>query len=587
MKIVCDNCTTKYQIADEKVSGKAFKIRCKKCGHVIVVNKSAGDAGATQPPQAEAGAPAEAAPPAADQAPASDAVWHLVIDREQVGPMTAEEVKAKIRGGQVDGETYGWKEGFEDWLKLSAIDNFKDEFVNKSSDDQATRRAEQATVLQAPAPQAAAPGADLFAAAPAQGQVQRAASPAAPTLMSADAGQMEAASRAAAEPPMSSGQESEALGSGKGMKGARSENSVLFSLNNLSALAGDSGGGGGGGGGRSAPAPSADKPGYANAQSEASGLIDIRAMAAATLSSNNQGGPSMGRGPDMLMGADIAPVFAPVATNMLMPSSEPQGIPKWVFALVGVGGLAIIGMIVFLVIYLQSPPAPGPVATGTTPGTTAATTGTPTGGPATATDPSPATKPATTGTPSTASTPTPPPTKAGSDSASKDSGSSSGSGKHKSERDKSERSSKSSKEAPAAKAEKEPEIPAPPKAEPPAPKKEKPAKARDDLDSLLDSASAGSGGKPKAQEKKDLPDQLTRDQISSGFKGVNLGSCKGEGASGTYMVKLTIGRNGRVSDANVSSGGDGKDCVAKAVKGAHFPEFSGDPMSLTYPFIVR
>ena len=49
MKIVCDNCTTKYQIADEKVSGKAFKIRCKKCGHVIVVNKSPGEPSSAQP----------------------------------------------------------------------------------------------------------------------------------------------------------------------------------------------------------------------------------------------------------------------------------------------------------------------------------------------------------------------------------------------------------------------------------------------------------------------------------------------------------------------------------------------------------
>jgi len=112
--------------------------------------------------------------------------------------------------------------------------------------------------------------------------------------------------------------------------GARSENSVLFSLNNLSALAGND----------SPNRPShsqsqQDKPGYANVASEASGLIDIRAMAAATLSTNNYGGPSSNRGgPDMLIGADVAPVFAPVATNMLMPSAEPQGIPKWVFALV-------------------------------------------------------------------------------------------------------------------------------------------------------------------------------------------------------------------------------------------------------------
>src|SRR5580693_608771 len=37
MKIVCDSCGTKYSIADEKVRGKVFKIRCKKCSHIIVV----------------------------------------------------------------------------------------------------------------------------------------------------------------------------------------------------------------------------------------------------------------------------------------------------------------------------------------------------------------------------------------------------------------------------------------------------------------------------------------------------------------------------------------------------------------------
>jgi len=581
MKIVCDNCTTKYQIADEKVSGKAFKIRCKKCGHVIVVNKSPGEASSAQQAQPEPGAaPAEAAPPPAEPAPASDAVWHLVIDREQVGPMTAEEVKAKIKGGQVDAETYGWKEGFEDWLKLSAIDNFKGDFASRGSDDQATRRAEPAAIQQQQQQQPMAdPGADLFGAAAAQ--APRTASPAAPTLMTDNAGADVMAARAQAEPPMSSGQESEALGAGKGMKGARSENSVLFSLNNLSALAGGSENQG-----RAAPSAAADKPGYANVQSEASGLIDIRAMAAAHLSSSNQGGPSSNRGPDMLMGHDIAPVFAPVATNMLMPSAEPQGIPKWVFALVGVGGLAIVGMIVFLIIYLQAPTPPvvttGPGTTGpgavTAPGIQPGTAPTPSG-------PDTAAKPAapSSGPTSPGSTATPPTKPSGSDS-----GSSRPSRPSRSDKgDKGDKPSKSKDSAPSAKPDKEPDIPAPPpKAEPPV-KKEKPPKAKDDLDSLLDTASSGSGGKPKAAEKKDLPEQLSRDQISSGFKGAATSACKGEGASGIYNVKLTIGRNGRVSDANVVSGGDGKDCVAKAVKGAKFPEFSGDPMSLTYPFIVR
>ena len=37
MKIVCEACQAKYSIADDKVRGKVFKIRCKKCSHVIVV----------------------------------------------------------------------------------------------------------------------------------------------------------------------------------------------------------------------------------------------------------------------------------------------------------------------------------------------------------------------------------------------------------------------------------------------------------------------------------------------------------------------------------------------------------------------
>ena len=37
MKIVCDSCSTKYSISDDKVRGKVFKIRCKKCSHIIVV----------------------------------------------------------------------------------------------------------------------------------------------------------------------------------------------------------------------------------------------------------------------------------------------------------------------------------------------------------------------------------------------------------------------------------------------------------------------------------------------------------------------------------------------------------------------
>src|SRR5687767_6220001 len=129
MKIVCDNCATKYSIADEKVRGKVFKIRCKKCSHIIVVRGGEGAAAAattTQEPseKSDGGFPTDdAATVAARSTPApagassGEAVWHLVIDREQIGPLTPEEVRAKFAAREIDVESYAWREGFADWLR--------------------------------------------------------------------------------------------------------------------------------------------------------------------------------------------------------------------------------------------------------------------------------------------------------------------------------------------------------------------------------------------------------------------------------------------------------------------------------------
>lgn len=576
MKIVCDSCATKYQIADEKVSGKAFKIRCKKCGHVIVVNKGAGDGAGGQ--AADAGGAAEPAP-APEAAAPTDAVWHLVIDREQVGPMTVDEVRTKVQAGQVDSETYGWKEGFDDWLKLSAIEDFKGLFTAAPPpSDQATKQISAATGASAAAAtailsQGSAPSAaETYTGGTAGGEPARTAGPGAATIVAGDGFPQRA-------PAVEAG------GGGidapvKSMTGARSENSVLFSLNNLSALAGSDGGGGGSA--PSAGGASAGKPGYATAQSEASGLIDIRAMAAATLGVNAAAGPSSAnKAPDLFGGADPAPVFTPIAPAVLMPSAEPAGVPKWVFALVGVGGLMFVGMIVVLVMFLgDNKPTPTQPATGTTTtpekGTTATgpTPSTPTT--PSATGPTPSTKPSTPEAATKPSTPSEP--AAGKEGSSK-------SGKSKSE--KTEKSGSSKPSTKETKPEKEPEAPAPKPVEAP-PKPKAPAKPKDDLDSLLDSASSGSGGKPAKQEARaDLPDQLSQSQIKSALNKASTGECKAGGASGVYMIKITIGKNGSVSSASLSSGGGNGDCVVSAVKKVKFDQFSGDPMSITYPVLVR
>ena len=107
MKIICDSCGTKYSISDDKVRGKVFKIRCKKCSHIIVVR-----GGETQE---EAAAPA-----------AAEGGWHIVVEGEQVGPISEADVRARVERGEIRADTYIWKEGFADWLKLSAVPEFAD-----------------------------------------------------------------------------------------------------------------------------------------------------------------------------------------------------------------------------------------------------------------------------------------------------------------------------------------------------------------------------------------------------------------------------------------------------------------------------
>jgi len=53
MKIVCEACGARYALADEKVTGKTFKVRCRKCSEVVVVRREA-----SVPPADAAASPA-------------------------------------------------------------------------------------------------------------------------------------------------------------------------------------------------------------------------------------------------------------------------------------------------------------------------------------------------------------------------------------------------------------------------------------------------------------------------------------------------------------------------------------------------
>ena len=104
---------------------------------------------------------------------------------------------------------------------------------------------------------------------------------------------------------------------------------------------------------------------------------------------------------------------------------------------------------------------------------------------------------------------------------------------------------------------------------------------RDELDDLIDAAISG----PKKT--------LTKGEIQKGMRSIKkrVYACYNKyKVPGLCEVKVTIGRSGKISDAQVK--GAFRDtptgaCVVKAVPHARFMKFTGEPIVITYPFILR
>lgn len=129
MKITCHACDAKYTIADEKVSGRTVKIKCKKCGATIVVNADPAAQGAPAP------AGYEQPPPAGDDdglmatrvagqehgGPSiTSAEWTVSLGEEE-RQMSQLQMAEEMQRGVVTGDTYVWKDGMADWLSVSQV----------------------------------------------------------------------------------------------------------------------------------------------------------------------------------------------------------------------------------------------------------------------------------------------------------------------------------------------------------------------------------------------------------------------------------------------------------------------------------
>jgi len=419
MKFECPSCAKKYSLPDEKVpAGKDFKVKCKKCGEIIVlrapdpaeepappaeeqvpeqapassqqaeafgqptapgpfdqpeaggpfdaqaaapvaspdagVAPNAGGlpddgtapdeqptrvfdystmgAGETDPLQA-ASAQAEAfqaspsEPPAQEEYPPQAAgdedglEWHIAVDGDQMGPYETAQMLEMMTANQITADTYVWRDGYDDWLPLSDVSELQGAVA-------------PAAAPAAPVPAAASPGSpfaissggssgqDLFASAGSEGAADAASPFAAP---SGDGGVSTSLGAAPQSPRVQATE----------LKGARHENSVLFSLSSLQALASSS----------RDPAPAG---GLGAATSEGgSGLIDIRSLTAGASTASSDAGPS-----DDILSMGGGGIGSPIGVpSLLQPAAkEPSKLP---YILAGVFGfLAIAGVAVVLVVVL-------------------------------------------------------------------------------------------------------------------------------------------------------------------------------------------------------------------------------------------
>ena len=316
MKIVCDACEAKYSIADDKVRGKVFKIRCKKCSNVIVVRGVSSTADPDPPPSTRVQHDGDAG------STIDEPTWHLVIEQEQVGPMTVAEIQQRFTAGEISGETFAWREGLADWLPLAQLEIFASLVGGVATPDDPFA----AAIDHAVATQPDGHRDDLFASAPVAGTETAA----------------------------------------QKLRGERNESSVLFSLGNLANIA-------------SRPAPSAHvasmpQTGATSAAGEGSGLIDIRSMASAYL-----GGASapVAKSSAGIGSIDDLPVFggggfsepAVLVATPVRPTSN-----KLLFVTIGaVALLAIVG-VTLVVMLIRRDPAPPQLAAATEPVRTPAAT---------------------------------------------------------------------------------------------------------------------------------------------------------------------------------------------------------------------
>jgi predicted Zn finger-like uncharacterized protein len=361
MKITCQSCQSKYNVADEKVQGKIVKIRCRKCGATIVVQGTGALAANGSAPTGGAGAD-----------PVTDAAqWHVNLAEGEPRTMTLGELADACNAGVIPLDTFIWTDGMDDWKAVSDVEAV----MAAISGGVSVGASAETAGLEASAPHPAfqSPKADsplagheppqaLVAAASFQAPAERPSEPRRAAVAKREArgrdlfGSMtgeEVQTSAPAVPQMMGNRVDDGASRATG---ERNENSVLFSLAVLTKDAGDR-------------QSEEEAPKSSGRTTEDSGLIDLKALAAKAESMR----PSSAFAD---VGAFAPPLgFAPPPVGMLgSPLGEAPAkskLPLLIGGGAGVALLLVLGIVIGVKLGASGSAAAAPSATAAMPSATA------------------------------------------------------------------------------------------------------------------------------------------------------------------------------------------------------------------------
>jgi len=346
MKITCQSCQSKYNVADEKVQGKIVKIRCRKCGSTIVVQGNGG--AAANGSNGTGGGPAGAA------GDSDGAQWHVNAGEADPRTLTMAELVEAYNAGTIAQDTFIWTDGMDDWKPLSEVEAVV-----------SALHLDAGAAANAPAPEPAyrSPAASVDEIAPAYAAPQAAPEPApeprraavkrearARDLFGTGVAAEEVQTSAPAVPQMmSTGAVDDATNK---MTGQRNENSVLFSLAVLTKDADDR-------------VPEEPAPRSTSRNTEDSGLIDLKALAAkaesmrpAGLTESNAFTSPLGLGSAPL-GGSMSVLGGPLGDA----PQQKSKLPLIIGGGAGIALLLVLGIVIGVKLAGSNTPAPDASAT--------------------------------------------------------------------------------------------------------------------------------------------------------------------------------------------------------------------------------